>query len=280
MDLTGVRFSQLYMRRDGLEPDSVRMRNRLAVLFSQNNDGYEVGRLIKGTLGLRPTTSLIHDFEWANFLAKSELRDVLDIVTLAYHHIGSKDVRLAPARQQTFLSAVARIFAEEQVGYRVDEQGVVHYAVDQAFEHGRQSAVLALSGERFNGVRTLFEDAYKALDKIPPDGKAALRFSFFATESLFRLMFQSSHQLSAAEVQKHLEPFLNAHYAGQKPAVHMAQKLAASFRDWIDGAHFYRHEPGAEEPAQPPIELAIYMVSEAAGHLRWLAQLDQELTRN
>jgi len=44
--------------------------------------------------------------------------------------------------------------------------------------------------------------------------------------------------------------------------------------DWIEAAHFYRHEPGMEEPAQPPLELAIELVSVGAAFIRRLAGLD------
>ena len=50
--------------------------------------------------------------------------------------------------------------------------------------------------------------------------------------------------------------------------------MLASLKDWVDAAHFYRHEPGTEEVAQPPLPLAVYLVSIGASHLRWLAELD------
>ncbi len=52
--------------------------------------------------------------------------------------------------------------------------------------------------------------------------------------------------------------------------------MLTSFKDWVDAAHFYRHEEGAEEVAQPPLQLAIYIVSSGTTHLRWLAELDAQ----
>src|ERR1700757_1696046 len=52
-----------------------------------------------------------------------------------------------------------------------------------------------------------------------------------------------------------------------------ARKMLSSLKDWVDAAHFYRHEPGTEDVAQPPLPLALYLVSTGASHLRWLGEL-------
>ena len=46
------------------------------------------------------------------------------------------------------------------------------------------------------------------------------------------------------------------------------------FKEWIDAAHHYRHEPGQQEPVQPPLLLVVQMVSVGASFVRWLAELD------
>ncbi|MGO7297398.1 hypothetical protein ACC677_08635 [Rhizobium ruizarguesonis] len=273
----GQRFSQVYLRRSDLLSDSERMRNRIAVAIVEIGDhtddlrnfGQRIGREQGVMLG--PTNYAHH---WQPILKAMDIRDVLDSITSIYNSISGYDGARQTQRRKLFLENCRRIFDEEQVRYRIDDKGGVHFAVDQEFEAARISTIIGLGASRYNGVRALYDEAFAALDRTPPDGKAALRSAFFATESLFRLIFPTAHQLSSSEVQKHLEPLVHRLYANQKPAINLAQKLVASLRDWIDGAHFYRHEPGDEEPAQPPLELAIYMVSEAGGHLRWLAKLD------
>jgi hypothetical protein len=48
-----------------------------------------------------------------------------------------------------------------------------------------------------------------------------------------------------------------------------------SLGEWIDAAHAYRHEEGKPDAvAQPPLSLAVYLVSTGAAHLRWVAELD------
>lgn len=203
---------------------------------------------------------------WPAAMETVELRDVLDAITLVARRFDRINI--------DFINEIRRIFAEERVRYSVDDQGGVHFSVDVEFEQTRVSAIRVLGSSRYKSIREHFEAAYRALDGVPPDPKQALRSIFFANEGLFRLIFPSAAQLSGAELQKQLRPKLDQVYGSQKPAVHVAHKQLAQFADWIDGAHFYRHEPGTEEPVQPPIEMAIHYVATGAAWLRWLCAFD------
>jgi len=274
--IEGRRFSQVYLRRADLQQDSVRMRNRLgAVLHGWEKRGFRISDLVEQELGIRLGYTRT-EYEWTKVIREMELRDVLDTVTVACFAM-KQQARSSPGDYiRQFVAAVSRIFSEEQVGYRVDPLGGVHYAVDQEFESGRVATITALGQARYNGVRSLYEDAFAALDGETPDGKSAIRHGFFAVESLFRLMFPRAQQLGTGDVQTHLSPVVDRVYSDQRPALMVAQKRVAAFRSWIEAAHFYRHEPGSEEPAQPPLELAVYLLSDAGAHLRWLAFLDQQ----
>jgi hypothetical protein len=63
-------------------------------------------------------------------------------------------------------------------------------------------------------------------------------------------------------------------HADDNLAMRAATKLLNAFKDWIVAAHFYRHEPGHQDPVQPPLTLAVQMVSIGASFIRWLAELD------
>ncbi|NLS03608.1 hypothetical protein HGP14_09580 [Rhizobium sp. P32RR-XVIII] len=271
----GHRFSQLYLRNSELLPDSERARRRIGFLIGENFFAEDFGQVLARELGIPIPGNSSYASAWPSIVKDLDLRDFLDLITVRYKKLNNQfQQERSRVFQARFLKAAREIFAEEDLRYRIDDLGGVHLTVDEAFEAVRISVITALIGVRYNGVRSVYEQGFSYLDKSPPDGKGALRSSFFATESLFRLMFPTSHQLSGGEVQKHLEPLVNRIYADQKPAIYLAQKQVASFKDWIDGAHFYRHEPGAEEPSQPPLELAIYMITQAGGHIRWLAKLD------
>jgi hypothetical protein len=111
------------------------------------------------------------------------------------------------------------------------------------------------------------------LAKVPPDGTTAIRATFGAAEILFKLIFPNSPRLAAGEADK-LEPLLQRLYAADKVATSAAGKLLSAFKDWIDASHVYRHEAGHEEPVQPPLPLALHLVSVGASSVRWLAELD------
>ena len=113
-----------------------------------------------------------------------------------------------------------------------------------------------------------------ALAKASSDGKTAIRSTFGAAEALFKLMFPKSPRLTASDAQSKLEPLLQRAYGTDSVAKRAAMKLTAAFVDWIDAAHFYRHEPGHEGPTQPPLALTVDMVSVGASFIRWLAELD------
>jgi len=275
----GRRFSHNYMQRADLLPDGKRMRRRLGTLIgAQNLDGFamvlasELGINLDQIRGKYPSY-------WPEFLEEVDLRDCLDTITIRHHnlapHYYDDDGAESAKMRAKFLSEVRRIFREEQISYRVDDLGGVHFLVDTAFEQSRVAVLSGLGKARYEAARTLFEASMCALDSTPPDAKAAVRNTFFAVEGLFRLMFPSAHQLSGSEVQKHLKPRVDQIYEEQKPAIYVAQKQLNSLREWIDAAHFYRHEPGTEEPAQPPIEIAIELVSQGAAWLRWLVTMDK-----
>ncbi|MDO5895983.1 hypothetical protein [Agrobacterium sp. Azo12] len=273
----GMRFSHVYLLQPELLPDSKRMRHRLGIAITSLGGPdflQQLGQHIEREHGIPVHNARYKDY-WPNIVQKFELRDVLDLITVVFNFISDTNRERLQHKRNNFIFSCRRIFEEEQVRYKIDDRGGVRFSVDVEFEAHRTSTILTISSKRYTAVRTLYEEAYLHLDKSPPDAKSALRSSFNATECLFRLMFSNAHQLSASEVQKHLEPLVNRLYDGQKPAINLAQKLVASLKDWIDGAHFYRHEPGSEEPVQPPLELAIYMLSEASGHIRWLAKLDE-----
>jgi hypothetical protein len=173
-----------------------------------------------------------------------------------------------------WITEASRIFLEENVRYKIDSSGGVHFSIDEEFERARGASIAALQGPRYSNVLNAFEQAYTELTAVPPDGKGAIRAAFSAAEGLFRLMFPSSPRLTAGEIDKHLGPYLQSAFATDATALGATSKLLASFKDWVDSAHFYRHEPGKEEIAQPPLTLAINLVSLGASYIRWLAEMD------
>jgi hypothetical protein len=277
--LRGNRFSHTYLEKGEPTADNARMRRRISGLIYNIPDldpsfGSHVGR----ELGVDvPYEAYGHD--WHKFVASCQTRDLLDLVTVGYSYLerkkstGIKNFK-AP---QTWIIEVARIFKEENVYYKVDDIGGVHFAIDEEFEHARTASIAVLQQSRYNNVRTEFERTYLHLSETPPNGKAAMRSVFAATEGLFRLIFNSSPRLTSKEIDKHLAPIIQQQTSGDRAAAGAAVKLLAGFKDWVDAAHFYRHEAGNEEPSQPSLGMTVCFVSLGSSFVRWLAEIDSEV---
>ena len=275
----GVRFSLNYISHAELLPDSKRMRRRLAVVFCNHVDGSELLELIHSELGIElPVYSPSRPSSWTEAIEKADLRDVLDTITLVAQMVRGDDEYPACMRYEEYRDLIAvfgRILKEEHVQYRIDDLGGIHFSIDLAYEQNRISVIQGLSDQRYGSVRQSIDDASTSLDDIPPDGKGAIRHIFSANECLFRLIFPNAKRLGTKELQAHLKPLIDSRYSGQSPTLAVAHKQLAQYVEWVAGAHFYRHEQGAEEPTQPPLEMAVHFVSTGTSWLRWLRTFDQ-----
>jgi hypothetical protein len=268
----GQRFSHLYIERGDPTQDSQRMRRRIAVAIRDNGVFEHLDKKVEHELGVHvPAHGL-----WVKFLAECDLRDVLDLVTVAFNYLVGL-YRIGGVQQEApgrWLAEIERIFAEENVHYRVDGQGGVHFHFDEEFARNRAATVAVLQAARYANSLHAFEEGMAALRSVPPNGKGAIRGVFAAAEGIFRLILPNMPRLGAAELDG-LAPLLQRAQPNGYTARRASAKMLNSLKDWADAAHFYRHEQGTpDEIAQPPLRLAVYIVSAGASHLRWLAELD------
>ena len=259
----GQRFSQVYIEIGAAVGDSQRMRRRLAALIYEH-PGLWHNRELEGAAQVRIGV-LYEGGGWKDQLPKWPLQDVLDLVTVAYGVL-----RERTALKDQWVKQVNTIFAEENLHYRVDERGGMHPYPDAEYARNRSATIAALQSSRYQNVLAEFEAGSTSIGK---DNKTAIRRTFGATEGLFRLMFPRSPRLTAAEADQ-LADRLRRFYGGDATATGASAKLLASFKDWIDACHFYRHEPGQQEVAQPPTSLAVHLVSTGASFIRLLAEID------
>lgn len=276
----GQLFSRVYLKRGEPTPDSERMRNRIgaALKSAQEQDDIfdrldQYGRRIER----KPLHKTVEERlgihipwkqgypDWKKFASDFEIRDILDAVSILYIYGG-----------RLWLERARLIFSEENVCYSIDDQGGVHLSIDQEFNAQRLAAISVLSASRYQNVRQQFESAYSALDQIPPDGKAAMRANFYAVEGLYRLMFPLAPRLAKDGIATYLKPLVQSKFTSNLTAQRAHTKVILSFQEWIETMHYYRHEPGSEEPAQPPLSLAVLTVCQGANWLRWLVEIDQD----
>jgi hypothetical protein len=265
----GQRFSHIYLERGEPRQDSRRMRRRLGELVFATpymNDGLMAA--VRREMGL----DVPYPARWPDYLETIELVDFLDLITVAYRDLVARNYRTSAAQ---WLREVQRIFDEQNVHYVLDAVGGVHYAVDREFAFAREAAIAALRLPRYANALDAFERGMDAIGAAQPDGKGAIRGVFASAEGLFRLLAPRAPRLGGAELREHLTPVIERLYT--ETSRRSSLKMLASLSDWVDAAHFYRHEEGAEEVAQPPLEIAVHIVACGAAHIRWLAELDAQI---
>ena len=269
------RYSQLYIERGARAPDSRRARSRIGALvraFPAAISSTGMAEQFAINVGSRIRTDGYSWYDWDATIQECDVRDILDMVTEIFNYLTRTG---RPTQARTWLEGTRRIFTEENLAYEIDDNGVVHPAIDPEFQRNRTSALAALNNERYANVRGAFERVSPELLAQPPNFKEAWRAVFSATEGLFRLMFPQAQRLTATEIEGRLLPIVRTHYAADAVALRTAVHLTEGFKKWVDGSHNYRHEHGAVEPMQPPMELAVLAISEGAAFLRWLVDIDQ-----
>jgi hypothetical protein len=268
----GQRFSQVYLRPAELLSDSSRARRRVAALLDSMSELEGISSDIVGELGVDP----IYGYDcvnWARTLERFSAQDFFDIFTIVCRYLLKK--RNSPER---FVAKASRIFAEEDLRYEIDSGGGVHFRVDAEFAANTHAAIAALSTTRYANAREQFELAMAALSAANIDGKQGIRGVFAAAECVFKLMYDRS-RLAAGDVRKSLKPTVHTLFSDDPTALRAATASIEAFADWVDACHNYRHEQGVEEPLQPPLDLAVQLISVGSGFLRWLIAIDGKLQK-
>jgi hypothetical protein len=279
----GKPFSHVYIEKGEPQRDSERFRKRLGKYCGSRLSDYksQIGKKIEIELGVDIPHG-VYGYKLEDFFINSKLRDVLDSITFIWTALnlplasGLIDVE-AQKYATYWLEFVQRVFEEENLGYRVDERGGVHYFVDEEFERNRLSVLSCLAGSRYTAVATAFEDSHQKLDSEPPDTKASVRSIFEAVEILYKLLIDAPEKdrLNSSGVRNKLKPMFQKIYEKDETARIAAEHLTEGLCDWIDALHMYRHGQKVEEPSNPPMELAIEIVSSGATYLRWLVEIDK-----
>jgi hypothetical protein len=277
----GKLFSELYCDRGKPVEDSEQFRRRIGVFCSLQYREYEteLGDWLRRETGLIvPWGVVVYDLE--RFFVNADLVRMLNSITHVFRCLFIVEKKLRNERGYTkplaalWMEFVNRALREEHMGYKLDAAGGVHYSVDEEYEHNLVSVLRCLESTKYAGVRAAFEDAHRYLDSVPRDTKAAVRSAFESLEILAKLIVPRTKNLNKWFVENELKPIALEVHKEDEVAVKAISGVFDGFAQWVDGLHNYRHGQGLPEPVAPPIELAIYVVSTTAAHLRWLVEID------
>lgn len=268
----GQRFSQVYIERGEPSRDSIRFRNRLAAFFgeklSRNHKGVIAASLCREA-GIEIPVRAAIGYDMTGMFKNSELRDVLDSITIIHQTLTSEGAFRLAEEWQGFVS---RSLQEENVGYRLDARCGVHYFVDEEFERSRASTLAALNEPELNGVRAAFDDAFRFLDNTPPDTKASTRSIFEACEILVKQLVDTRNMNRWVIENPIKEMAINA-IAQDETEERVISGMFDGYADWVNAVHNYRHGQPDHEPVAPSEELTVYILSTGCAFLRLLLEL-------
>lgn len=281
----GVPFSRVYLESGAPKADSQRLRERLASYYDANLDDIDtpIVKILQQELGV-PVPSGIGGYMVPEFFRRASLPDFLSTITYVVHALEiakrmGRGYHDYDGSIKKWIKFVERAMREENVAYTVDSRGGVHFYVDKEFQRSRAAAVAVLGNSRYGAVLNQLNASHEALDKVPPATKDALQRIFESVETLFKLVCKDRgpSRLGSSEVERFLKPLLPQLYATGTDDGNVANQIAASLGNWANAIQAYRHGKEEEIREDPPLDLAIALVSEGATFLRWLAAIDARL---
>lgn len=271
----GQLYSRLYLQPTETVRDSQRMRMRvlrtILRIVPEHQRDTDFGGIAEEVLGIELVSHGVYNPPYVGWdsLVRSDLSitDLLDVLTLLWRNLGEHG-----GRREHFRRAIANTFAEEAIGFSVDEKMGFHPAFDKEFERSRSSIVRILGDGRFRHEADFIAKSEAALLADPVDGRAAIRAVYDATENLFKRL-TGKQNITNSHVRKELAPAALQGVPADGKSNVAVNKMLDAFEDWVAACHVYRHAPGEAETTQPSCEIAVLMVSQGYGFVRWLAEM-------
>lgn len=269
----GQLYSRIYLQPTETVRDSARMRMRVVRAIQKHipetRRDTRFGAAVERELGIEIVSSGGYSKPYVSWdrLVRQELSvsDLLDVLTMLWRNSDSRG-------RDNFRNNITRIFAEEAIGFSVDEEMGFHPAFDEEFERSRSSIVRILNGERFRHEADFIALSETALLANPLDGRAAIRAVYDAAENLFKRI-TGKQNITNGHVRQELAAVALQSIPQDGKSNVAVNIMLNAFEDWAAACHVYRHAPGEAETAQPTEAIAILMVSQGYGFVRWLAEL-------
>lgn len=269
----GQLYSRVYLQPTETVRDGARMRMRVLRAIEQHiprhRRGTDFGAAVEGELGIEIVRSAAYSspyVPWEHLVRKElSVSDLLNVLTMLWRNVDGRS-------RNNFRNNITRIFAEEAIGFSVDGEMGFHPAFDEEFERSRSSIVRILNGERFRHEADFIALSETALLANPLDGRAAIRAVYDAAENLFKRI-TGKQNITNGHVRKELAAVASQGIPQDGKSNVAVNKILNAFEDWAAACHVYRHAPGEAETTQPTEAIAILMVSQGYGFVRWLAEL-------
>lgn len=261
-------FVYRYMDRAAPRGESARFRVRISAAFP---DIALVRTKVYGDLqseaGIKPHTSQ-WGVSWDHFFTKNPMEEVLTAITITFQQLKRNRYQIAGG----YLSAVARALAEENMGFRIDADGAIHYAVDEVFEGERAALLAVLNAPPFAAAKRAYESVYRHMGSQPPDTLAAVRATFDSVEIVARQLCPAHKNLHVKLCRGELRDLCLQTIGGDEIEQKVWTGMFNGLVEWVDAMHTIRH--GQPRNTAPLTEgFAVYAISSGSAYLRLLASV-------
>lgn len=258
----GALFIRNYAQPSVKLKDSERARRRILQHFwdQSSQTRNEFVKLVKSELGVDYPYS-VSDYWHDKFWTTAQVVDFLSSVTIVY--------RLSN-RREALLAAMRRIFVEENLRYRLDDRGGVHFLVDEQFERSIAATLDGLGQAQFKAARHTLEQALEIMSGANPSGKSLIRGVFEAVESAFLVRIQpaNANRLNDQSINNHLRPILVTRYANAPDANDKIDRVLELLKAWVRTAHPFRHGVPFDQIHEAPFDYAILLADQGMAFLR------------
>lgn len=258
-------FLYRYMDRATPRGDSPRFRVRVLAAFPESDYVREcVAKALRSRAGIAPPLSAYGKVMWQKFFTSSPMEEVLTAITITV--VESR----RQGNAEAYRTAIKTALEEENLGFRIDAQGVIHYAVDEVFE-GERTAVLALlNAPALAAAKRAYESVYRHMGSQPPDSLAAARAMFDAVEIVARQLCPAHRNLHAGLCRGELRERCLAALGGDSVEQLVWAGMFTGLVEWVSALHNIRH--GQPRNTAPLSEtFAVYAISSGTAYLRLLA---------
>ncbi|MGJ7498205.1 hypothetical protein ACSFA8_24490 [Variovorax sp. RT4R15] len=257
------------MERAAPRGDSPRFRIRLSAAFPVlDGPRAEVRQRLRLEAGIVVPISQWGP-RWDEFYTGGPMEEVLTAITITFDVL-RRQVGARPA--EIYRTLVERALAEEHIGFRIDQGGVIHYAVDEVFEGTRAATLASLDDPVLAVARTCYEAVFQHLDRHPPDTKTAVRSMFEALEVVARQLNPTARNLHENLCRNQLKDQYLAGSGGDAVERRVWEGMFEGMARWVNAMQEYRHGQ-VDNLAPPTEEFAVYVLSSGSAYLRLLAGL-------
>ncbi len=243
--------------------DSTRARRRIMTIAFDACNFDKFPNDVERELGVQyPRGYSTHE----RFFTECTIDDFLSSVTILLRNLKDR------FRFQRIRDEFARVFREENLHYRIDDKGGVHFYIDDAFQRSVDAAIASLGQPKFVAAKNALEQTLNDFSGDSPSGKSLIRGVFESVESVFLVVANDSktNRLSSPAIDQHFRPLLEVRYASVPEKADKIDRITTLIKTWVNTAHPFRHGAPFDQIHEAPLDYAVFIADQGMAILRFI----------